>query len=101
MDFSLPTGAETSRPAAIGHQELLPALGAAHAGKALLEITTFQELAHDRADNGPPEALAFLIALCIDRLKLRIKPLDQLIEGSLLGVGGDDTRCRPHRAHSP
>ena len=47
-----------------------------------------RNLFHDRADDRPPEAIAFLVALCIDRLKLRIEPLDQLIEGCLLGLPG-------------
>jgi hypothetical protein len=85
------------RGGGVRHKEFLPALGAAHPGKALLEIAAFQELAHDRADDRPPETVARLVALLVDRLKLRIKPLDQLIEGSLLGLWYSD-KSRGQRA---
>jgi hypothetical protein len=54
----------------------------------VLEVATFQELAHDRADDGSPEAIPLLIALFIDRLELRIEALDQLVEGCLLRLPG-------------
>jgi hypothetical protein len=79
-------GAETSHPAGVRHEELIPALGAAHPGEALLEIAAFQELAHHRADDRAPETIALLVTLFIDRLELQIEPLDQLIEGCLLGL---------------
>lgn len=81
-------GAETPDPAGVRHEKLLPALGAPHPGKAVLEVAAFQELADDCADDGSPKAIARLIALWIDRLELRVEPLDQLIEGSLLGLPG-------------
>jgi hypothetical protein len=65
-------GAETAPPERKGHKKLLPALWAAHPGEAVLEIAAFQELAHHRADDRPPEAITLLIAFWIRRLKLRI-----------------------------
>jgi hypothetical protein len=62
------------------------AVRTAHARKALLEVPAFQKLLHRRVDGRTPKALAFLIALIRDRLKLRIKPLDQSIKRRLPGL---------------
>jgi hypothetical protein len=81
-------GAETAHPAGEGDKKLLPTLGAAHPGEAVLEIATVEEFADHRPDDWPPIARALLVTPLVDRLKLRVEPLDQLIEGCLLGLTG-------------
>ena len=49
----------------------------ADAGKTVLEVATAEKSVHHRADDRPPEAIALLVTLSIDCLKLRIEALDQ------------------------
>jgi hypothetical protein len=51
---------------------------------AVLRIAAFEELLHRGVDSRAPNAIPPMVALLIDRLKLRIKPLDQLIKRRLL-----------------
>jgi hypothetical protein len=54
----------------------------------VLEIATVEEFADHRPDDWPPIAIALLVTLLVDHLKPRVEPLDQLIEGWLLGLPG-------------
>ncbi len=66
------------------HEQLVPALRTAHPGEPVPEIATLQKLLDGRVDDWPPEAITFLLALCIDSLELRIEALDQLTKRGLL-----------------
>jgi hypothetical protein len=54
----------------------------------VLEVAALQEFTDHHADDWPPEAIALLVALFIDRLELRIEALNQSIEGRLLWMAG-------------
>jgi hypothetical protein len=81
-------GAKTSPTARKRHEQLLAALGATDGGEPVLEVAALEELARDRPDNRPPEAVPLLIALLIDGFKLRVEALDQLIKWRLLRAAG-------------
>jgi len=54
----------------------------------VLEIAALEELAHDRPNDRPPEAIALLIALLVYGFKLRVEALDQSVKWRLLRVPG-------------
>jgi hypothetical protein len=54
--------AHTPPAAGEGDEHLMVAVGAADAGKALVEVTTGEELLDGLGDDGPPEAEALLVA---------------------------------------
>jgi hypothetical protein len=75
--------------------KLLPTLGAAQPGEAVLEIATVEEFADHRPNDWPPIARALLVTLLVDRLKLRIEPLDQFVKASWLAFWLRSTRSSP------
>jgi hypothetical protein len=84
--FLVATGAKTTGSTGIRHEEFVRTVRTTHPRKALLPVAAFQELCHGRRERRTPKAVALLIALVIDRLKLRIKPLDQLVKRRLPGL---------------
>jgi hypothetical protein len=75
--------------------KLFPTLGAAHPGEAVLEIATVEEFADHRPDDWPPIARALLVTLLVDRLKLRVEPLDQFVKTSWLAFWLGSTSSSP------
>jgi hypothetical protein len=82
------TGAATSHPAGIRHEELLAALGAADAGETVFEVPALEKLPHDRPDDGPPETIPLLVTLLVHGFKLRIEALDPSVKWRLARVPG-------------
>ena len=74
--FLMATGTKATSATRKGDEQLVRAFRTAHPGKTLAEIPALQELFDDRANDGPPETVALLVTLFIDRFKPRIKPLD-------------------------
>ena len=80
------TGTETAPATGKRHEKLVRAVRAAHPSKTVLKVAAFQKLFHSRRDGRSLKAVALLVALFIDGLKLAGKTVRQLIKGRLFGL---------------
>ena len=67
--FLVAGGARAALLAGIGHEHLVPAVGAAHAGEALVQIAALEKGRHGALHDRPPEAVLGLEALVVDLLE--------------------------------
>ena len=72
------TGTKTATAAGERHEELVAAPRAADPREALVEVTAGQEVAVGLGDDGPPEAVALLVAVVVDALKVVEVSIEQL-----------------------
>ncbi len=82
--FLMATGTNSATATGKGHEKLAGTFRTADPGQAVLRIAAFEELFDRRGAGRTPKAVALLISLFIGRLKLRVKPLHQLLKRCLL-----------------
>jgi hypothetical protein len=74
------TGAEAASAAGEGDEELVSAPRATHPRETLAQVAAGEELLDGPGDDGPPEAVALLIAFVINLLKLLEVPVEQSVQ---------------------
>ena len=94
----------TKQPAFAGISEdgLIAAIIAAKTSKTSVQVSAFQILAHDFADDGAPAAILLLITVIVDALELFVIVFDQGIQRTCARVSGlvNGSRCVLHALHN-
>ena len=79
---------EAASAAGEGDEKLVTAPREAHSRETLAQVAAGEELLDGAGDDGPPEAVALLIAFVIDLLKLPEVPVEQWVSGDARGRRG-------------